>query len=67
MIGKYKYSSVFDCAKKSYKNEGIKVFSRGLMPTILRFVNYFAIYKPYSFLYVLEPILQMQQHLQLFH
>jgi hypothetical protein len=46
MIGKYKYSSVFECAKKSYKNEGIKVFSRGLMPTILRFVNNFGIYKP---------------------
>jgi solute carrier family 25 carnitine/acylcarnitine transporter 20/29 len=36
MIGKYKYSSVFDCAQKSYKNEGLKVFTRGLLPTILR-------------------------------
>lgn len=34
--GKPKYSGAFDCTKQSYKAEGLKFFTRGLGPTLLR-------------------------------
>lgn len=35
-LGNYKYSGFLDCAVKSYRSEGLVVFTRGLLPTILR-------------------------------
>ena len=36
VMGKCKYSSIIDCTRRSYKNEGITVFLRGFTPTILK-------------------------------
>lgn len=35
-LGNYRYSGFLDCAVKSYRSEGLVVFTRGLLPTILR-------------------------------
>lgn len=35
-LGSYKYSGFLDCAVKSFRSEGLVVFTRGLLPTILR-------------------------------
>lgn len=34
--GKPKYSGALDCCKKSYQEEGLRFFSRGLSPTLMR-------------------------------
>ena len=34
------YTGIWDCAKKLYRSEGIKVFYRGFMPNILGILPY---------------------------
>lgn len=48
--GNYRYSGLVDCAVKSYRAEGVGVFTRGLLPTVVRaFPSNAAIFYVYSF------------------
>lgn len=48
--GNFKYSGIVDCMIKSYRAEGVGVFKRGLLPTVLRaFPSNAAIFYVYNF------------------
>lgn len=50
--GKFIYKSAMDCALKSYRNEGLSVFYKGLGPTLLRaFPCNAAVYSVYALVY----------------
>ena len=35
-----KYKSTLDCVRTTWRTEGIKAFTRGLTPTLIRYVEY---------------------------
>ena len=59
------YSGIVDCAKKVYKNEGLKVFYRGYVPNILGIIPYAGIDLAVYEVSVLS--LEKHENLQILH
>ena len=57
------YTGIWDCAKKLYRSEGIKVFYRGFMPNILGILPYAGIDLTVYEVRTFSPLLQNYQAL----